>query len=178
MFSLCTILSNSGVPFSSTRPLPQSLTIRGGPSKALNSIVTRPLPGSRRCDMVLYKVSQLHNLLIKEAIADLIPTSCQIQEPKVLVSGTPKYWPPFGERLTCPFPDSGAVAIQKTFWANIQSMRLCLGISSKYAPIMNSGDDSALQYSVDRIYQWKGCQIFNRVSMKWWDQVYKKRFYL
>jgi len=44
--------TNSLLPYSSTLPLPQRRTIRGGPSKAFNITVIRPLPGSWRCDSV------------------------------------------------------------------------------------------------------------------------------
>lgn len=86
-------------------PLPQNRTILGGPSKALNWIVILPFPLSQRWLIVSFP----------------LPVRSMYQN--VFSSGTPKYGPPFGETLTCPSPDKGAVATQNIFWSRHQFWR-------------------------------------------------------
>ena len=65
-----------------TEPFPQSLIILGGPSKALNMMVIRPLFGS--CKWLIVS----------------LPEPLRSMYQNVLSSINPKYFPPLGETLT------------------------------------------------------------------------------
>ena len=67
-------------------------------------MVILPLPGSYRC----------------ASVSEPLPVSSMYQN--VRESMMPKYSPPLGEMLTCPDPESGAVATQNIFCSSIHLM--------------------------------------------------------
>jgi hypothetical protein len=94
-----------------------------------------------------------------------LPVSSWYQN--VFRSRIPKYWPPLGDTLTCPLPDSGAVETQNNFCSWIHGIRdyesLVLiflyrygkavkrtsGISSKNLPIVTESE-SMLEADTER----------------------------
>jgi hypothetical protein len=105
-------------------PFPNSLAIRGGPTKALNSTVIRPF--SRKCAMVStpWCVSGWNEKGKNKLRWTNSPLPVQSSYQTVCESTT---WNvparPFGETLTWPSPDKGAVATQNSSWLIIQGMR-------------------------------------------------------
>ena len=105
-------------------PLPQSLTMRGGPSNALNWTTMRPF--SRTCEIVSMPAelpisfSILHN---KELTRAPLPVMSSYQTWfGFAMWNVPRR--PLGEMLMCPSALSGAVATQNKCCVLIQSMMM------------------------------------------------------
>ena len=88
-----------------SEPFPQRRTILGGPSKALNIMVMRPLLGS--CKWLMVSLPE--------------PVRSMYQNVLSLIS--PKYFPPFGETLTSAHGCLANIRTVKSLY-NSQSKRL------------------------------------------------------